>query len=74
MNQPEHGPMGVPGPTQADDTEGLLQGVESDLDLLDGLGAGDQVPVYDRMHTTLADALARTADIGVPPAPGQSGA
>jgi len=74
MNQPDHGPVGVPGGTRAGDTDRQLQGVESDLDLLDELGTGDQVPVYDRMHTTLADALARTADTGVPPAPGQSGA
>jgi hypothetical protein len=32
------------------------------------------VAVYDRAHTALTEALARTADTGGPPIPGQPGA
>lgn len=46
------------------DSERLLTGVETDLELLDELDTTDQVPVFDRLHTALADALARTADTG----------
>ena len=34
-----------------------------DLESLDDLDVGEHVAVYGRMHTTLTDALARTADI-----------
>ena len=67
MNQPESSvpgrsaPSVVPGSA---DGERLLHGVERDLDLLDELDPQDQVPVFDRLHTSLADALARTADTG----------
>jgi hypothetical protein len=37
---------------------------------LDQLATEDQVAVYDRMHSTLAEALARTADTGAAPLPG----
>lgn len=80
MNQ-QHGPIGVPGgrPVAAapdgrtGDTDRLLRGVEDELDQLDGTSISDQVPAFDRMHTALADALARTADTGGPPA-GEPGA
>ena len=80
----QHVPVGVPGgrpispigsqPAGDQPTESLLQGVEDQLDQLDGQDLQDQVPAFDRMHTALADALARTADTGGPPAPGQPGA
>jgi hypothetical protein len=64
-------PVVVPRPA---DSERLLQGVEQDLELLDELDTREQVPVFDRLHTSLADALAKTADTGAPltsgPAPG----
>ena len=67
-------PTGVPGASTSADTDRLLQGVEDDLNSLDQLETADQVAVFDRAHSTLAEALARTADTGVPPAPGQPGA
>lgn len=81
MNQ-QSKPIGVPGGGGGPagpgglrpDTDELLEGVEDDLDLLDSVHTADQVPIFDRMHTTLADALARTADTGGPPAPGDPGA
>ncbi len=72
MNHPEgtasgrSAPSVVPG---AADSERLLQGIERDLELMDELAPQDQVPVFDRLHTTLADALARTADTGSPSVP-----
>ena len=74
MSEPANGPAGVPGAGRPAETDRLLNGVENDLDTLDQLVAADQVPVYDRMHSTLAEALARTADNGAPPLPGESGA
>jgi hypothetical protein len=74
MSEPASGRIGVPGAGQPAETDRLLKGVEDDLDTLDQLVTADQVPVYDRMHSTLADALARTADTGGPPAPGETGA
>ena len=74
MNEPAHGRIGVPGAGQPAETDRLLQGVQDDLESLDQLVAADQVPVYDRVHATLAEALARTADTGDPPAPGETGA
>jgi hypothetical protein len=65
MSEPANGPAGVPGAGRP---------AENDLDTLDQLVTADQVPVYDRMHSTLAEALARTADNGAPPLPGESGA
>lgn len=59
----------VPVPGRAD-SERLLHGVEIDLESLDELDTTDQVPVYDRLHTALADALARTADTGASPQQG----
>jgi hypothetical protein len=59
---------------QAADTDELLQGVENQLEQLNGTSPQEQVLVFDRMHTALADALARTADTGGPPPPGESGA
>jgi hypothetical protein len=56
------------------ETDRLLLGIDDELTALDALETADQVQVYDRVHTTLADALARTADTGVPPAPGDPGA
>ncbi len=75
MNQPEDAFRAtapgagspVPGPV---DGERLLQGVQQDLELLDELDTQDQVPVFDRLHTALADALARTADTGPAALPG----
>jgi len=64
-------PMGAPGAVQSAETDRLLEGVQDDLSALDGLEIPDQVKVYDRMHSTLAEALARTADNGGPPAPGE---
>ena len=49
------------------DGERLLHGVEQDLELLDQLSTVEQVPVFDRLHTGLADALAGTADTGSGP-------
>ena len=69
------GPVpGVPGAGGPADTDRLLAGVEDDLGRLDDLESGDQVAVYDRLHTSLADALARTADTGGPPGQGHPGA
>ncbi len=56
------------------ETERLLAGVEGDLALVDGKNPQEQVPVFDRIHTALADALARTADTGGSPAGGHQGA
>jgi hypothetical protein len=74
MSEPASGRIGVPGAGRPAETDRLLKGVEDDLDTLDQLVTADQVPVYDGMHSTLADALARTADTGGPPAPGETGA
>ncbi len=69
MNQPDNAARaavpgaGSPSPGPAD-ADRLLQGVHADLELLDELGTQEQVPVFDRLHTALADALARTADTG----------
>ena len=79
---------GVPGPDarnasgptphgtdlQAAETERLLAGVEGDLASVDDKTPQDQVPVLDRIHTALADALARTADTGGSPAGGYQSA
>jgi len=80
MDQQER-PTGVSGDSrppvpggQGFDTDQLLRGVEQELDELAGLSTEQQVPAFDRMHTALADALARTADTGGPPAPGEPGA
>jgi hypothetical protein len=61
------GPSGVPGGDPVADTERLLNHVQQDIRLLDELNPDDQVPVFERLHTTLADALARTADTAPPP-------
>jgi len=74
MSQHDDRPIGVPGGTAPTDPERLLAGVEADLDRLDRLDTADQVAVYDQAHTALAEALARTADTGGPPVPGQPGA
>jgi hypothetical protein len=63
--------VGVPGASQSAETDRLLRSVEDDLSTMDGLDTPDQVPVYDRIHSALAEALARTADTGGPPAPGE---
>jgi hypothetical protein len=76
------GPVGAPGvpargqgtDQQGAETERLLAGVQADLTSVDDKSTQDQVPVFDRMHTALADALARTADTGGPPAGGHQGA
>jgi hypothetical protein len=68
MNQRDDAPAGVPGAEWSSGTDGLLRAVEDDTELLDGLNTVDQVPVFDRMHAALADALARTTDNeGAPP-------
>ena len=59
---------------QGSDADQLLRGVEQDLDAARRPEHRQQVPAFDRMHTALADALARTADTGGPPAPGEPGA
>ena len=64
MNEREPGSMGVPGGKPPADADALLRGVETELDALAGLTTVEQVPVFDRMHGALADALARTADTG----------
>jgi hypothetical protein len=74
MSERDDRPMGVPGAAQPVDPERLLADVQAALDHLDQLETADQVAVYDRAHATLAEALARTADTGGPPIPGQSGA
>ena len=84
MNQPDNRTVGLPGggrrvdaPTtdpQSSDAERLLAGVEADLASVDNKGTQDQVPVFDRIHTALADALARTADTGGSPPGGHQGA
>ena len=74
MSQPEDRPVAIPGGNQPVDPERLLAGVEAAIDRLDQLETADQVAVYDQAHTALADALARTADTGGPPIPGQPGA
>ena len=86
MNQPDNRPVGVPGgprrvdapgpgtDSQGTETDGLLTGVEADLASVDGKSSQEQVPVFDRIHTALADALARTADTGGSPAGGPQGA
>jgi hypothetical protein len=72
MNERDERPAGLPGAAQPVDAARLLQGIDDDLQLLDGLSTQQQPPVYDRLNTALADALARTADTGVPP--GNAGA
>lgn len=62
----------TPGGTA--DTDRLLRGVEEDLAALDDMDSSDQVRAFDRLHTSLADALARTAETGGPPGPGPAGA
>jgi hypothetical protein len=89
MNQPDNRPVRAPadvprpdaprpGATGTDlqgpDTERLLTTVEGDLASVDDLSTQDQVPVFDAIHTALADALARTADTGGSPAGGHQGA
>jgi hypothetical protein len=74
MSQRDDRPIGVPGGAQPVDAEQLLSGVESAMGRLDQLDTADQVVVYDQAHTALAEALARTADTGGPPIPGQPGA
>lgn len=64
----------APAPGGSADTDRLLRGVDDDIARLDHLDSGDQVAVYDRVHTALADALARTTDNGGPPGPGHPGA
>jgi hypothetical protein len=66
--------MGVPGGRPPADAETLLAGVESELGGIADLTTTEQVPVFDRMHSVLADALARTADTGGQPGPGSPGA
>ena len=66
--------IGVPGAPHSAETDRLLHGVEDDLNSLDQLETADQVVVFDRVHSNLAEALARTADTGAPPPPGQPGA
>ena len=61
------GPSGAPGADPIAATQRLLHGVHDDLQMLDGLTTDEQVPVFERMHTSLADALARTADTAPPP-------
>ena len=56
------------------ETERLLAGVEGDLASVEDKSTQEQVPVFDRIHTALADALARTADTGGSPAGGHQGA
>jgi hypothetical protein len=73
MNEPANGGIVVPGGGQGAETDRQLGGIEDELSTLDALGTNDQVAVYDRMHSSLADALARTADTGAPP-PGEPGA
>ena len=71
------GPGSTPGPgndQRGAETEGLLAGVEGDLASVDGKSSKDQVPVFDRIHTALADALARTADTGESPGGGPQSA
>ena len=74
MSHHDDRPFGVPGGAAPTDPERLLAGVEADLDRLDQLDTADQVAVYDQAHSALAEALARTADTGGPPIPGQPGA
>ncbi len=74
MDQQVNDRIGVPGAPRSAETDRLLDGVEDDLNSLDQLETADQVVVFDRVHSTLAEALARTADTGAPPAPGQPGA
>ena len=77
--RPDLGRPGVanPGPgtdLPSSETEGLLTRVESDLASVDDKSTQEQVPVFDRIHTALADAIARTADTGGSPAGGHQGA
>ena len=78
MNQQDHVVAGVPGQggrgNDPAETDRLLAGVQDDLQLLPDLPMDEQVPVFERMHTALADALARTADNAPPPPPGRTGA
>jgi len=74
MSQRDDRSFGIPGGNQPVDPERLLAGVEASIDQLDELDTADQVAVYDQAHTALAEALARTADTGGPPIPGQPGA
>lgn len=59
---------------QGVETDRLLAGVEGDLASVEDKSPQEQVPVFDRIHTALADALARTADTGGSPAGGHQGA
>ncbi len=59
---------------QSSESGVLLAGVEDDLATVDEKNTQEQVPVFDRIQTALADALARTADTGGSPAGGPQGA
>ncbi len=67
-------PGRLPDPGRPADADHLLRSVQDDLAQLDRTELVDQVQVYDRMHASLADALARTADIAAPVTPGPSSA
>jgi hypothetical protein len=69
MTPQDDAPAGLPGGEWSTGADELLGAVEHDAELLDELNTVDQVPVYDRMHAGLADALARTTDTGVSPPP-----
>jgi hypothetical protein len=74
MSQHDARQMGTPGGNQPVDPEQLLAGVEDELGRLDEVDTADQVGVYDRAHTALAEALARTADTAGPALGGRPGA
>lgn len=74
MSQDDERPTGLPGGNRPVDTGQLLAGVEEAMDGVDQLSPAEQVAVFDKAHSSLAEALARTADTGGPPPAGHPGA
>lgn len=52
----------TPPPVGGPDAHDPLQPVLDDLDVLDHTDLADQVPVYERLHATLAAVLADTVE------------
>lgn len=63
---PAHAPV-VPAGVPTDHPNPGLDGVLQDLEGLDTLDVAEHAAVYGRMHTSLTDALARSADSGPDP-------
>lgn len=78
MNQAHPNPNPNPNPNPGAQVDGLLEQAQAELAGLDHLTTHEQVAGYERIHDSLAQALARTADAtgqpGGRPVPGRPGA